>query len=150
MITYNRGNYHIEYFPKKVSVAFALNDLVYLDSNGYLDKAADGGLFVPLGLIQKKVTATDSDYAVATRVPVLVPDANTVFLCDVSTGTPAQTDVGEWIDIDDENSVDVDASTYDIFYVVGIVSATQILAKMAEKSGAAAQQFLINENKDKN
>lgn len=138
MITYNRGNYHIEYFPKKVSTAMALNDLVYVDTNGYLIPAVDGVALFAKGLLQKKVLATDSDYATATRVPVLVPDKDTVFLCDCTTTTPAQTDVGEFVDIDDAKNVDVGASTYDIFEVVGIVSSTQVLAKLAVKGGAAA------------
>ena len=128
----------VEHYAKKVSTTFAFNDLVFLDSNGFVDKAVDGGLFVPLGLIQKTVAATDSDYASATRVPVLVPGPDAEFLCDVSTGSAATTDIGEWIDIDDHNSVDVSASTYDIFYVTRIVSTTQVIAKMAKKSGAAA------------
>jgi hypothetical protein len=128
----------VEWYKKVASTAFAFNDLVYIDSNGFVAKAADGALFVPLGLIQKTVAATDSDYASNTKVPVLVPGPDAEFLCDVSTGTAAQTDVGEWIDIDDENSVDVSASTYDVFYVTRFVSTTQVVAKMAKKSGAAA------------
>jgi len=138
MIKPNSGNYHIEHFPKVVSTAFAENDLVYLDTDGYLTPAVDGVALVPLGIIQKEVAATDSDYASATMVPVLVGDKDAEWTCDVSTGSAAQTDVGEWVDIDDENSLDVTASTYDIFFVVRVVSSTQVIAKMAVKSGAAA------------
>lgn len=128
----------IEFYPKVASTAFAFNDLVYIDSNGYLTPAVDGAAIVPVGLIQKTIAATDSDYASTTRVPVLVPGPDAEFLCDVGTGTAAQTDVGEWIDVDDEETVDVSASTYDIFFVTAIISTTQVLAKMARKSGAAA------------
>lgn len=133
-----RGDFHTEWYPKVVSTAFAMNDLVYLDGNGYLTPAVDGANIVPLGLIQKVVAATDSDYATATLVPVLVGDKDAEFLCDVSTGTAAQTDVGEWVDIDDANSVDVNASTYDVFLVTKVISTTQVVAKLAVKSGAAA------------
>lgn len=128
----------LEWFKKLASTTFTFNDLVYFDGDGFLIKAVDGAAIVPVGLIQRTVAATDSDYASATKVPVLVPGADAVFLCDVSTGSAATTDIGEWIDIDDHNSVDVGASTYDIFFVTGIVSATVVLAKMAKKSGAAA------------
>lgn len=128
----------VEFYQKVASTAFAFNDLVYVDSNGFITPAVDGAAIVPLGLIQKTIAATDSDYASNTRVPVLVPGPDAEFLCDVSTGTAAQTDVGEWIDIDDENSVDVSASTYDIFFVTRFISTTQVVAKMAKKSGAAA------------
>lgn len=137
-ISLYRGNIHTEWYPKVVSTAFAMNDLVYLDANGYLTPAIDGANIVPLGLIQKTVAATDSDYATATMVPVLVGDKDTEFLCDVSTGTAALTDCGEWIDIDDANSVDVNASTYDVFFVTKFISTTQVVAKLGVKSGAAA------------
>jgi hypothetical protein len=138
MIKPFRGKFHTEWYPKVVSTAFALNDLVYLDGDGYLTPAVDGSNIVALGLIQKTVAATDSDYASATMVPVLVGDKDAEFLCDVSTGTAAITDQGEWIDIDDANSVDVSASTYDIFFVTKFISTTQVVAKLGVKSGAAA------------
>lgn len=138
MIKPYRGTFHTEWYPKVVSTAFADNDLVYIDSNGYLTPAVDGSNIVALGLIQKTIAATDSDYATATRVPVLVGDIDAEFVCDVSTGTAAQTDVGEWIDIDDANSVDVNASTYDVFFVTGVLSSSKVVAKLAKKSGAAA------------
>lgn len=128
----------VEWYQKAASETFTFNDLVYIDGSGFITKAVDGALFVPMGLIQKTIAATDSDYASNTRVPVLVPGPDAEFLCDVSTGTAAQTDVGEWIDIDDHNSVDVGASTYDVFFVTRFVSTTQVVAKMAKKSGAAA------------
>lgn len=130
------ANTKVEWYPKLASTTFTFNDLCYIDGDGYLIKAVDAVALTPLGLIQKTIAATDSDYADATRVPVLVPGPDAVFLCDVSTGSAATTDVGEWIDIDDHNSVDVAASTYDIFFVTGIISTTQVLAKMAKKSGA--------------
>ena len=132
------GREKIEFYKKVVSTAFAFNDLVYLDSNGYLTPAVDGSNIVPLGLIQKTVASTDDDYASATRVPVLIADKDSVFLCDVGTGTAAQTDVGEHIDIDDATTVDVNASTYDVFFVVEVISTTQVLAKLNIKGGAAA------------
>ena len=138
MIKPYSGKFHTEFYPKVVSTAFALNDLVYLDSNGYLTPAIDGALIKPVGLIQKLVAATDDDYATATLVPVLVGDVDAEYLCDVSTGSAAQTDVGEHVDIDDANSLDVSASTYDVFFVTKIVSTTQVIAKINVKGGAAA------------
>lgn len=138
MIKHYSGPVHIEWYPKVASTAFAENDLVYLDANGYLTPAVDGANIVSIGLIQKAIAATDDDYASTTMVPVLVGDKDTEFLCDVSTGSAAQTDVGEHIDIDDANSVDVTASTYDIFFVTRVISATQVVAKLNVKGGAAA------------
>ena len=127
----------IVFYQKNASEVFTFNDLVYLDANGRVASAVDGALFVPLGLIQIAVASTVSDFADNTRVPVLVPGTDAEFLVDVGTGTAAQTDVGELIDIDNDLTVDVDASTYDIFYVTAVISSTQVIAKMAKKSGAA-------------
>ena len=128
----------IEHYQKVASTAFAIDDLVYIDTNGFLALAVDGGLFVPLGTVQKTVASTDSDYAENTKIPVMVSGPDAEWLLDVGTGTAAQTDVGEWIDIDDEKLVDVTASTYDVFYVTRFISTTQVVGKMAKKSGAAA------------
>lgn len=124
-----RGTVHTEWYPKTASEAFTVNDLVYL-SGGYVTKFANAVDQPPLGLIQKAVAATDSDYASATKVPVLIGDVNAEYLCDVSTGTAAVTHVGTWIDVDDENSVDVDASTYDVFFVTKFISTSKVVAKM--------------------
>lgn len=126
---------HLEWMQKKASVVMTFNDLVQIDANGFILRAVDGSTLSVLGLVQKTIAATDSDYGSATRIPVLVPGPDAVFLCDVSTGTAAQEDVGQFVDIDDHNSIDVNASTYGIFYIVGYVSATQVLAKLAKKSG---------------
>lgn len=123
------GKAHTEWYPKTASETFTINDLVYL-SGGYVTKFADAVDQPPLGLIQKAVAATDTDYASATKVPVLIGDLNTEYLCDVSTGTAAVTHVGTWIDVDDENSVDVNASTYDIFFVTKFISTTQVVGKL--------------------
>jgi len=136
-----RGKLHVEWYPKKVSTVFALNDLVYLDSNGYVAPAVDDAAILPLGLILKAVAATDSDYASATNVPVLVGEADNEFLVDVGTGSAAQTDVGEWCDVDGTypaTKVDVTSSSYDIWLVTQIVSTTKVVAKLAKKSGSAA------------
>lgn len=137
MITPYRGNFHVEWLQKKANTAFAVNDMVILDSNGFVDLAVNNSPLV-YGLVQKAITSASTDYASNTLIPVLVGDIDAEYLCDVSTGTAAQEDVGQWADIDDQNSIDVDASTYDIFFLTQYVSATQMVGKMSKKSGAAA------------
>jgi len=130
MISLYRGSANTAWYKKTASEAFSFNDLVYITSTGYLTKFADAVDKMPLGLIQKKVSATDTDYASNTLVPVLIGDVNTEYLCDVTTGTPAVTTVGTWIDVDDSRNVDVNASTYDIFFVTKVISTTKVVAKM--------------------
>jgi len=126
---------HLEWFKKTASTAYTFNDMVRIDSTGYVTKAADGTAMLNIGLIQETVASSD---ATNKKVPVLIPGQDAVFLCDVTTGTAAQEDVGQLIDIDDENSVDVDANTYGIFEIVGIISTTQVLCKFMRKTGAVA------------
>lgn len=139
-ISLYRGPAHIEWYPKAASVAFAVNEAVYLDSSGYVAKltsTADKAL----GLVQEKTASTDSDYAENTLIPVLIPGVDTEFLIDVGTGTAATTDIGEHCDADGSypaTKIDVTASTYDIWLVTKIISTTQVVAKMTKKSGAAA------------
>lgn len=124
------GDVHTEWFPKTASETFTINDLVYL-SSGYLTKFADAVDQPPLGLIQKTVAATDDDYASTTKVPVQIGNENTEYLCTISTGTGAQSYVGTWCDVDDQNSIDVTANTYEVFFPTQHISTTQCLARMA-------------------
>jgi len=129
----NGSNPHLEWHKKAASEAFAFNDIVGINTSGFLTKYLDGSAFPIMGNIQRAIAATASDYASNTRVPVLVCGDNAEFLCDVSTGTAAQTDVGEYIDVDDSNSVDVGASANNDIYVTGFVSAVLVIGKFARK-----------------
>lgn len=130
----NGSNPHLEWYQKATSEAFAFNDIVGINTSGLVTKYLDGSSFPELGLIQKTITSSSSDYATSgARVPVLVAGAEAEYLCDVSTGTAAQTDVGEYIDVDDSNSVDVGTSTNNDFYVTGFVSTALVIAKMTRK-----------------
>lgn len=134
----NGGKAHLEWYQKAASETFTFNDLVGINTSGFVTKYADGSAFPELGLIQRTIAATASDYALNTKVPVLVAGSDAEYLCDVSTGTAAQTDVGEYIDVDDHNSVDVGASSNNDFYVTQFISAALVVAKMTRKTGATA------------
>lgn len=125
----------IEYKPKAASEAFAFNDLVGISTTGYLTKYLSGSAFPVYGLIQKTIAATDADFALATRVPVLVVGPEAEYLLEVSTGTPAAGDVGEYVDVEDSNSVTLDGSSHNDFYVTEIISSTYVLGKLTQKVG---------------
>ncbi len=129
----NGSNPHLEWYNKAASEVFTFNDIVGINTSGYVTKYLDGSSFPELGLVQKNITASSSDYALNNRIPVLVAGDEAEYLCDVSTGSAAQTDVGEYIDVDDQNSVDVGTSTNNDFYVTGVVSTTLVIAKMTRK-----------------
>lgn len=122
----------IEFYEKTASTVFTFNDVVRLSGAGRLIRFATGNSVPIIGLIQITIAATDSDYAETTRVPVQVCGEKAEYLCDVSTGTAAQTDVGEYIDFDDENSVDVDDSTNNELFVTRFISTTQVVAKIVQ------------------
>ena len=134
------GQERMEWFKKTASALFNFSDLVYIASSGYI--AQSTATSAPnLGLIYRQVKATDTDYAQNTRVPVLIPNKDTVFICDVGTGSAGTTTVGLFRDLAATApyaNIDVTADTYGVFEVIDVISATQVLAKLAIKGGAAA------------
>lgn len=116
----------------------AFSEAVTIDSNGYIAPCTATSTPGITGLCYKKIAATDSDYAATTRIPVLIPEKETVFLADVGTGSAAQTNVGEFKDLADSKNVDVTADTYGHVFVVDVISATQVLVRFSVKSGPAA------------
>lgn len=126
----NGGNAHLEWYQKAASEAFTFNDIVGINTSGYVTKYLDGSSFPMLGLIQQTIASSSATNA---KVPVLVAGPEAEYLCDVSTGTAAQTDVGEYIDVDDSNSVDVGTSSNNDFYVTQFISASLVIAKMTRK-----------------
>jgi len=131
MIKPYKGKFKTEWHYNTTSETFTEGDLVWQES-GYLSKFANADDQPPLGTIMQTIAATDDAYSTAQKCPVLIGEADAEWLCDISTGTGAQTVVGTWIDVDDHNSVDVDTGTYDIFFVTQHISTTQLVAKMSK------------------
>jgi hypothetical protein len=123
------GEVNIHPYQKKASTAWVRGDLLAFDSNGCLVPAT--AATVPsevAGVAERTIASTDADYAATTMVEVDVPRPNNdQFEVDVSTGTPAQTDVGERVDLDDENSIDVVAVLTGVVKVEKIISSTKVL-----------------------
>lgn len=139
MIAPYRGKFHVEWYPVVTGQVFAVNDLVIIDSNGYVARATSTSA-APIGLIQEAITTTSAKYTTSAPVPVLIGDNDAEYLCDVGTGTGATGDVGEMVDLDatyDWSKIDLDASTYDIFLITKFISTTQMVAKLMKKTGAA-------------
>ena len=138
MIKPYKGRFHVEWYPKTATTAYAFNDMVVIlntaSGAGTLALATNSSTFL-LGLIQQTVASTDADYAVASLVPVLVGDIDAEYIFDVSTGSAATTDIGEMIDLDDENSVDVNAYTKGQILVTRVISATQVIGKLNKGFG---------------
>lgn len=133
-----RGNFHVEYFPKTASTAFAIGDAVSI-----LPTAAGAGTLIKTtstspsitGIILKKVASTDADYASTTLVPVLVGDVDAIW--QAATTGAATTDIGEFVDAADAVSLNVASYTYGVAEVKEVLSATSVLVKICKKQGPA-------------
>ena len=126
-----RGNFHIEWYPKKASTTFALWDLVYADGSGAV-QPADATSGDHIGVCLKTIAATDSDYASNTLIPVLVPsDSRAEFEVDVDTGTALTTAmVGSRYDLTDANSLNVGGTSKKVVTITKFVSATKAWVKI--------------------
>ena len=128
------GDAHIEFYPKTASTVFTFNDPVAIGTAGTLIDIVAGGAYPWLGLIQKAVAATDSDYASTTRVPVLVCNVDAEFLIDATTTAAAATDVGEYVDyVAATLSVNVGATTNNDFYITQVISSTLVVGKLSRR-----------------
>ena len=124
------GEPKIRSYSKKASTAFAQGDVMYVDSNGYLDKAGastTGNDIV--GVSMETVLSTDADYAGTRPVAVDTVEKGSEddrFLATVGTGTAAQTNVGEAHDLKSDGTVDVNATTTKVVKVQRFRSTTQV------------------------
>lgn len=135
-----RGKFHIEYYPKTASETFTQGDMVTIlntaAGTGYLTSATSTSPQV-LGTIQKTVAATDSDYASATKVPVLVGNTDAEWLFNAASGG-AQTEVGQFVDAASDLLLDLGtAYTYGVAQVTEVISSTQVVGKLCKKNGPA-------------
>lgn len=134
-ITPYRGKFHVEHYKNVTGSAFAVNDLVYIDSNGYVARFGATTDQSPLGLIQKTITSASDEYTTSAMVPVLIGDEDAEFLCDIGTGTGAQGEVGEWVDQDGTypyTKITVDGNTYQTWFPTKFISTTQMVCKMSK------------------
>lgn len=121
----------IQPYIKKASTAMNFGDAVFVDANGFLDKA--GATTTPsdiVGVVQETIASTDSDYATAREIAVDVAekgDNGDWFLATVGAGTPAQTQVGEAHDLTSAGTVDLTAQSVKPVKIQRIISATLVL-----------------------
>lgn len=122
---------NIKPYQKKASVALAVGDIVFVDTNGFLDKAVAATAETAIvGVIMENVVSTDADYALNTfkAVDVFRKGLNgDTFRLQVGTGTPAQTMVGETHDLATAGTADLTATSTNVYKVQRILSATEVL-----------------------
>lgn len=128
MITRKNEDANILPFKKAASEAFAFNDVVTTDANGYLTKAtASTPVSALLGLIQRTVASTDLDYTSNTMVEVDVfCCSEDIYEATVDTGTAVQSHVNTSVDLNDENGINVNSNSQKAFKVTKIISASKV------------------------
>ena len=104
-----RGKFAIRYIPKTASTAFVEGDMVTVLSTaagvGYLALATSSSPSV-IGIIKKTIATTDSDYASTTKVPVQVAANETAEWKALTTSNGGQSEVGQFIDVSDHDTLD--------------------------------------------
>lgn len=125
------GKPRLAWFPKKASTAFTQNALVYPDGSGAI-QPADSTSGEHIGVIQKAVASTDSDYASTTLVPVDECGEDDIFEATV-TGTLTSAMVGTYRDLSDSVTVNAGATSKKVVLCVGFISATKGLFKITAK-----------------
>ena len=114
-----------EWLPVTPSTALSKDSLVTFTS-GKLVAATDGTAAVNIiGILQKAIAATDTDYASDRLVPVLVPTGRHFKVeADVTSGLVA-TDVGLEVDLTNASTINRGASSVDVAKCVGVISSTK-------------------------
>ncbi len=127
------GPAHTEAFQKAASVAIAANSVLgFYASTGYVRQAEASSVRIA-GICIRKVSSTDTDYALNSTMGVLVPGPEDIFEATV-TGTAARTNVGNQFDIGTNSdgtaqTCDVGNNTYKVLTVVGFISTSKVLVK---------------------
>ena len=107
-----------------------MNDVVTKDSSGYITKAtATTPRSEIVGLIQRIVVSTDSDYASNTMIEVDVPQDGDEFDFDVGTGSAVQSMVNKKFDLKDHDELSVSAQLTKAVEVLRIISTTKVRGK---------------------
>lgn len=142
MIKRISGEAKIVYIPKTASTALTAGTTVKVTS-GQLVAAAAADAY-QLGVIQKTILSTDSDYTSTTPVPVDLFDADALWECDVTNagaapGTLTTAMVGEYFKIDasatlvdgsiDSNTATTTAGSGAGFVLVAFISASKGIFK---------------------
>lgn len=120
-----KGKWGLKWYPKTASTVFAKDSLVAWGGSGYITPSTSS-TDAQVGIVQKAVAATDSDYAATTLLPVEVPMEPTAEMeGDVTNGTLAVTSVGAYFDLVNASGVNQAASSNDAVLCTGFISASK-------------------------
>lgn len=108
---------HIDW-SKTASVAYAEGILVDADedNSGVGFDAANATSTRHLGVVRQTIASTDADYASTTRIALEV-DLMGLYKAAVGNGTPTANYEGYFCDLHSDGTLDVAASTVDVFLI---------------------------------
>lgn len=126
------GPAHTQKFKKKASTAIAVNSVLSFDGTLGQVLQAEAASTRIAGICLKKIASTDSDYASAVDMSVLVPTEEDIFEVDVTTGTATAANVGDQFDLDTNSAgtaqgITVSGTNYKVVTCVGFISASKLL-----------------------
>lgn len=124
-VRHYKGKVKTEWFPVTTSTAFSKNSLVEWTSG--LIAVADDNDVDFAGVMKKAIASTDSDYATARKVPVLVPvEKHVVWEVDAAAATFVAADLGTEFGFSTALLVDRTDTTNDAFRLTEVVSSSLV------------------------
>jgi hypothetical protein len=126
-----KGPALLEFYPKTASTTLTINYAARFAS-GFL-AAASAATTRVAGILQVSSSSTDSDFASATKIPVIVPQENDEFEIDLTGTTFTATYLGTQVDIDATGAyVDLSATSHKQVTVLRQGSSTsKIIGKIS-------------------
>lgn len=121
-----KGESNIEMLAKKASTAFSAGMFVTYDAaTGFIKPlvATDPDV---MGICLQKITSTDADYASNTRIQVDQLGEGVVLEIDITAGTLAATDEGQFFKMD-TGAVSIDAGTRSSTHGAGFTAQGLVL-----------------------
>lgn len=122
----------VQYAGLADTVVVAQGDCCYYNTDGGVALGTDGSLTMTnfVGIAASGGGSATASANASTKVPFYIPNPHQLFWVPVGTGTAAATDVGEIVDLTDEDSVDVtDVSTGGLGFKVIAVDTTNNYVK---------------------
>ena len=136
MIKYKRGKFTVEWFAKPASIAMSAGTFAAFNAAGAMTFATATSSQIE-GILMRAITSADDDYALTTKIPVLIPTEDTVFEFSGEAHNATAAMNGEFIDITDADTINGGANSLEVIRVKEYISATELLFTIPKKSGIA-------------
>ena len=121
----SRGKTKEIQLPVTVSTAITAGTLLTTTSGKLVAATSSTAAVNIVGILKATIAATDSDYATARNVTVVVPtEKHVVYEADVTSGLVVA-DIGLEQDLTDGATVNRAASSVDVVKCIGVISSTK-------------------------